>query len=63
MLLWLCHRLKAEAPIRSPAWELPYAMGAALKRPKKKKERKKEKEKERNETNKKSEALEEMRLR
>ena len=34
MLLW--HRLAAVAPIRPLAWELPYAMGAALKRKKKK---------------------------
>ena len=39
-LLWLWRRLVATAPIRSLAWELPYATGMALekaKRPKKKK--------------------------
>ena len=30
MLLW--HRPAAPAPIRPLAWELPYAMGAALKK-------------------------------
>ena len=39
-LLWLRHRPAAKAPIRPLAWELPYAMGAALKRKLKKKERK-----------------------
>ena len=46
--LWLWHRLVAAAPIGPLAWELLYAVGAALKRPKKKKkkrEREKEKEK------------------
>ena len=36
-LLWLWCRLAATAPIRPPAWEPPYAAGAALemtKRPK-----------------------------
>ena len=43
-LLWLCCGPAATAPIRSLAWEPPYAMGAALKKKpkKKKKERKKE---------------------
>ena len=36
-LLWLWHRLAAIAQIRPLAWELPYALGAALKRQKKKK--------------------------
>ena len=36
-LLWLRRRQAATAPIRPLAWELPYATGAALKRPKKKK--------------------------
>ena len=36
MLLWLWCRLAAEAPIRPLAWDLPYAVGAALKRQKKK---------------------------
>ena len=31
-LLWLWHRLAAAAPIRPLAWELPYAMGEALKK-------------------------------
>ena len=30
-LLWLWHRLAAAAPIRPLAWELPYAVGMALK--------------------------------
>ena len=34
VLLW--RRLAAAALIRPLAWELPYAMGVALKRPKKK---------------------------
>ena len=36
VLLWLWHRLEATAPIRPLAWELPYAMGVALKGQKKK---------------------------
>ena len=39
-LLQLWHRLAAVAPIRPPAWELPYAMSAALKKAKKKKKKK-----------------------
>ena len=35
-LLWLWCRLAAKAPIQPLAWELPYAMGVALKRQKKK---------------------------
>ena len=31
VLLWLCHRMVALALIQSLAWELPYAMGVALK--------------------------------
>ena len=31
-LLWLCCRPEATAPIRSLAWELPYATAAALKK-------------------------------
>ena len=31
-LLWLWRRLAAAAPIQLLAWELPYAVGAALKR-------------------------------
>ena len=38
-LLW--YRLVAAAPIQPLAWELPYAMGMALKRPKKKKKKRK----------------------
>ena len=40
-LLWLWWRQAAVAPLRPLAWELPYAMGAALKS---KKKAKKEKE-------------------
>jgi len=32
-LVWLCPRPAAAAPIQPLAWELPYAVGAALKRP------------------------------
>ena len=39
-MLWLWRRPEAAAPIQPLAWELPYAMGKALKR-QKKKERKK----------------------
>ena len=41
VLLWLWCRLATVAPIRPLAWEPPYAMCAALKRPKKKKKGKK----------------------
>ena len=34
-LLWLWRRPVATAPIRALAWELPYAVGAALKKKKK----------------------------
>ena len=34
-LLWLWHRLAATALIRPLTWESPYAVGAALKGPKK----------------------------
>ena len=37
LLLWLWHRLEAAALIGPLAWELPYIVGAALKRKKKKK--------------------------
>ena len=40
-LLWLWYRLAAVAPIRPLAWELPYAMGVALKIKRKKKRKKK----------------------
>ena len=39
-LLWLWHRPAATAPIRSLAWEAPYAAGAALKRQKTKRQKK-----------------------
>ena len=42
-VLWQWRRLAAAAPIRPIAWKLPYAVGAALKRPKKKKKGKKKK--------------------
>ena len=46
LLLWLWCRPAAVALIQSLAWDLPYAIGAALKRKrKKKKERKKSKKK------------------
>ena len=38
MLLWLCCRQAAAAPMQPLAWELQYAAGAALKKKKKKKE-------------------------
>ena len=34
MLLWLCGRQAAIAPIRPLAWEIPYATGVALKQKK-----------------------------
>ena len=40
-LLWLWHRPAATAPIRSLAWEPPYAAGAALKGQKTEKKREK----------------------
>ena len=40
VLLWLWCRLAAVAPNRPLAWESPYAMGVALKMPKKKKKKK-----------------------
>ena len=42
-LLWLLYRLGVVAPISSLVCELPYAVGAALKRKKKKKKKKKRK--------------------
>ena len=39
MLLWLWCSPAATAPIRSLAWEPPYAAGATLKRQKKKKKK------------------------
>ena len=42
VLLWLwCRPAAAAAPIPPLSWELPYATGAALERPKKRKEKKK----------------------
>ena len=41
-LLWLWRRPLATALIRPLAWEPPYAVGEALKRPKKKKKRERE---------------------
>ena len=40
-LLWLWCRLAAIAPIQSLAWELPYAVGMALKKENRKKKKKK----------------------
>ena len=37
MLLWLWYRPESVAPIQSLDWELPYAMGTALKQKKLKK--------------------------
>ena len=39
-LLWLWCKPAAAAQIRPPAWELPYAAGAAIKHQKKKKKKK-----------------------
>ena len=39
-LFWLWSRPAATAPIRPPAWEPPYAMGAALEKAKRKKKKK-----------------------
>ena len=44
VLLWLCCRLAAAAPIGPLTWELPYVAGAALKKKKKKKKKKRERE-------------------
>ena len=40
VLLWLWHRPAATTPIQPLAWELPYAVSAALKKKKKKKDKK-----------------------
>ena len=40
MFLWLWHRPVANAPIGPLAWELPYAVDAALKRQKEKRKKK-----------------------
>ena len=42
VLLWLWHAPAAIAPIRPLAWEPPYAVGAALKKPKTNKQKKPE---------------------
>ena len=44
-LLWLWYRPADTAPIPPLAWELPYAMGAALKKAKKKKKKKRKERK------------------
>ena len=46
-MLWLWRRPVATAPIRPPAWESPYAVGAALEKTKKTKKKKKKRERER----------------
>ena len=43
-LLWLWCRPAAAAPIQPLAWELPYVVGAGLKRQKKKKKKRKKNE-------------------
>ena len=43
-LLWLWHKPAAAAPVQPLDWELPYAVGAALKSQKKKGQKKKRKE-------------------
>ena len=48
-MLWLWPA--ATVPILALVWDLPYAVGMALKRPKKKKKRKKKKKKERKKLN------------
>ena len=40
--MWLWYRPVVVIPIQPLAWELPYAAGGALKRPKKKKKKKRE---------------------
>ena len=45
MLLWLWCRPAAVAPIRTLAWELPYASGVALQRKRKKKKEEEEEKK------------------
>ena len=44
-LVWLWHRPAATAQILPLAWELPHAVGAALKKKKKKKKKRKRKRK------------------
>ena len=43
LLLWLWRRPVATAPMRTLAWESPYAMGAALEKAKRQKKCKKKK--------------------
>ena len=45
VLLWLCCRLAAAAPIWPLAWEPPYALGTALEKDKRQKNKKKNKNK------------------
>ena len=45
VLLWLWCRVTAAALFQPLAWDLPYAVGAALKKPKKKKKKKKKRKK------------------
>ena len=40
VVLWLCHRLAATAPIQPLAWDRPYAVGGALKNTKKERKKK-----------------------
>ena len=40
VLLWLCSRPAAIAPVQPLVWELPYAVGVALKSGEKKKKKK-----------------------
>ena len=44
VFLWLWRRPEATALIQPLAWELPYAVGVALKKPKKKKKKERERE-------------------
>ena len=44
VLLWLWYRLMAIVLVRPLAWELPYAMGAALEKAKRQKKKKRERE-------------------
>ena len=45
MLLWLCYRPAAVAPIRLLAWEAPHATDVAQKKKKKKKKKRRKKKK------------------
>ena len=46
-MLWLWHRPVATAPTGPPAWEPPYAVGAALEKAERERERERETEKQR----------------